>query len=222
VTLAIDRLTVLRGRRRILDGVSFEVRPGEIVAVVGPNGAGKTTLLEAIVGLMPSTGTIVHEGRAIGSFRERSAVFSFMPDEAALPEELRVGALVGDTERFGTGAFRSRSCAALSRGESKRVWLELTTALARPVAVLDEPFGAFDPLQLDEIVPAFRAAVKSAIVTVHQMAIAEAVADRMVILAAGRVVAAGTLAALREEAELPEGSLDAVFRALLMRSHAAA
>jgi ABC-type multidrug transport system ATPase subunit len=54
------------------------------------------------------------------------------------------------------------------------------------------------------------------------MAVAEAVADRIVILAAGRVVAAGTLASLREEAQLPEGSLDAVFRRLLLRKHAAA
>ncbi|MBX3234447.1 MAG: ABC transporter ATP-binding protein [Labilithrix sp.] len=222
MSLRIEGLTVARGGRAVVEEVTFDVPSSGIVAIVGPNGAGKTTLLEAIVGLLPSRGRVHHDGAELRSFRERAAVFSFMPDEARLPEEVRVATLLRDAGGFGVAGLRARRGSELSRGEAKRVWLALTAALRRPVAVLDEPFGAFDPLQLEDLLPAFRASVTGAIVTVHQLATAEAIADQIVILAGGRVVASGTMAELRTRAGLLDGSLDQVFRTLLgKRSDAA-
>src|SRR5262245_50866063 len=93
--LCVDGVSVEIGGSSVVDGASFAARPGEIVAIVGPNGAGKTTLLEAIVGLQRlARGSISFAGAPIRSFRERAAVFAYMPDEAALPEEAAVNTIL--------------------------------------------------------------------------------------------------------------------------------
>jgi ABC-type multidrug transport system ATPase subunit len=230
--LDVDSVTVHRGERRVLDRASFRVRRGQIVAVVGPNGAGKTTLLEAVLGLRSGTGRVIFDGETLDVFRARAAVFAYMPDESALPEEASVDTILRashreptrrerEARRFGITAFLDRGARELSRGEAKRVWLAATVLLERPVLVLDEPFGAFDPLQLDEVLPAVKDAIGSdgiALVTVHQMTIAERIADHIVILAEGRVVAEGTIAELRADSAVPaDASLEDVFRALLRK-----
>jgi ABC-type multidrug transport system ATPase subunit len=232
--LAIDALTVRLSGATIVDRASFTVRPGEIVAIVGPNGAGKTTLLEAVIGLRAGHGRVALDGKELPTFAARAGAFAFMPDEAALPEEVSIRTLIGaasrdperrarETRRFAIKALLDRGGRELSRGEAKRVWLALTTLLDRPVLVLDEPFGAFDPLQLDAVLPAVRDAIGArglALVTIHQMSIAERIADRIVMLAEGQVVAEGTLAELRRSAGLDGAPLEDVFRGLLRRRSA--
>src|SRR4029079_15536188 len=103
------------------------------------------------------------------------------------------------------------SCGVLSRGEKQRVALFLVLAVARPVVVLDEPFNAFDPLQLRDVFAAIELvadAGASLIATVHQLGDAEKVADRFLLLAGGQRVARGDLESLRAEAKLPAGSLE--------------
>jgi ABC-2 type transport system ATP-binding protein len=231
--LAIDALGVRVAGRTIVDRVSFEAARGEIVAIIGPNGAGKTTLLEAIVGVRPCEGRVVASGRALASFRDRAATFAFAPDDVAPPPEALVAALVDHARRhrprapevlarlsrdLGIDPLRGRSPGLLSRGERKRVALYLALAADRPVVVLDEPFGAFDPLQLRDVLPIVRSIADGGVtvlVSVHQLADAERIADRVLLLAAGRRVAFGTIDALRAQTSLPAGSLDAIFVALL-------
>ncbi len=225
--LEVRALGVTRSARRQLDRVSFAAADGEILAVVGPNGAGKTTLLEAIGGLLPHEGEVWVGGEVLRTFRQRARRFASMPDDAELPAEVSVRTLLASTGQGGAdapsalavGPLRDRSAGELSRGEAKRVWLALTLALGRSVLLLDEPFGAFDPIQLDDVVAAVRAhAAKGAtvIVSVHDLVTAEHVADRVLLLAEGRVVACGTLGELRARAGTDErASLDRVFRALL-------
>lgn len=229
--LEVDALTVDRGKTRVVDRASFRAQERKVVAIVGPNGAGKTTLLEAVLGLRPATGRVGWGGHALDSFRARAAAFAYMPDEAALAEEASVDTLLRaahrdperrqrEARRFGIEAFLHRGARELSRGEAKRVWLATTVLLERPILVLDEPFGAFDPLQLDDLLPAVKDAIGArgiALVTIHQMSIAERVADRIVMLASGRVLAQGTLDELRAEASARGASLENVFRALLRR-----
>jgi ABC-2 type transport system ATP-binding protein len=229
--LHVDELTIDRGGTRVVERASFRAEPGEVVAVVGPNGAGKTTLLEGVLGLRAARGRVVFDNATLDSFRARAAVFAYMPDEAALAEEASVDTILraahhdparreSEARRFGIEAFLRRGARELSRGEAKRVWLAATVLLDRPVLVLDEPFGAFDPLQLDDLLPAVKGALGErgiALVTIHQMSIAERVADRIVILAAGRVLAEGTLDELRAHAGVSAASLEDVFRALLRR-----
>jgi ABC-type multidrug transport system ATPase subunit len=217
--LEASAITVRAGKRTILDGVSFALRRGEVLAVIGPNGAGKTTLFEAVLGLVASeTKTLVFDGHRIASFRERARVFAYVPDDAILPEELAVRTVLGDARV--DSELLERSAGTLSRGEAKRVWLALALAAKRPVLVLDEPFGAFDPLQLDAVLESVRATARAGsavLVSIHQIATAEKIADRVLLLAAGKVVAEGTLAEVRGEHE----SLEAAFRARLSGDHAA-
>src|SRR5262249_13272222 len=186
--LVVDRVSVDRGGRPVLTEVSFTLAPGSIVAVVGPNGAGKSSLLEAILGLLPvSGGCVTFDGRMLRDLAARSAVFSYMPDEAEPPSEVRVGTLLAYAERFGRppahlaphlaerlGVSRlARERAGwLSRGEKRRVLLFAALCTARPVVVLDEPLATFDPLQMLDILPVLHersAAGTALLLSVHQM-----------------------------------------------------
>ncbi|MDB4935497.1 MAG: Heme transporter, ATPase component HmuV [Labilithrix sp.] len=228
--LALVDLAVRRGPRTVLERVTFHAGAGEIVAVLGPNGGGKTTLLEAMVGVLPRAhGRIFVGGRSLTTFRACATAFAYMPDEASLPDEVAIDTLLGPErspleESLGVTALRGARGSELSRGEAKRVWLVLTLAQERPVVVLDEPFGAFDPLQLDDVLDVVRRrarAGQTVVVTIHQMSTAERIADRVVLLANGSVAAAGALDVLHREYGSPTASADDVFRAVLARTHEA-
>ncbi|MBI5515300.1 MAG: ABC transporter ATP-binding protein [Deltaproteobacteria bacterium] len=227
-------LRLVRDGRRVLDGVDFEVFPGEVLAVIGPNGAGKTTLLECLVGLRrPDAGSVRHGGRALQALGDFARVFAFMPDDAPPPAEVSVATLLAHarrcgeappalaaelTDRLGLRPLVGARAGELSRGERRRVALFLALALERPVVVLDEPFGAFDPLQLLDILAVVRArasAGRAVVASVHQMTDAEKIADRVLLISAGRVVAFGTRAELGLRAGLPGAPLEETFLALL-------
>lgn len=231
--LEVRGLGVRIGRRSIVRDVSFEARAGEITAVIGPNGAGKTTLLEAIVGLRHlDAGSIRVSERPLSRFTDFARAFSFLPDAATLPPETTVRTLVDRSSslvsRDGTmralrdglkiESLLSHPVGRLSRGEHQRVALFCTLALERPIAVLDEPFSAFDPLQLREILATMRevaGAATAVVASIHQLGDAERVADRVLILAAGNAVAFGDLASLRAKVENASASLEEVFVSLL-------
>src|SRR5262245_37451307 len=93
--LAVTNLSVRRAGRTILDGASFTLEAGEIVAVIGANGAGKTTLLEAVVGASRTqSGRVIYAGKELIRLGARALVFSYMPDAAEPPAEVRVSALL--------------------------------------------------------------------------------------------------------------------------------
>lgn len=226
-SLAVRGLSVSRGGRRVLEDVGFDANPGEICVIVGPNGAGKTTLLEALIGLLHAdAGRVTLGAEPLSTFPRSARAFAYMPDEADLVAEATVRTILGSAgtrsdavSSLAVDTLLDRRGDALSRGEAKRVWLTLALALARPVLVLDEPFGAFDPLQLDGVLGAVkRRAAEGTIViaSVHQMTIAERIGDRILLLAGGRAVACGTLDDLRSRANVGSGaSLEETFRALL-------
>jgi ABC-2 type transport system ATP-binding protein len=224
--LAVRELGVVAGVRSILASISFSVAPGEVLVVLGPNGSGKTTLLEAIAGLRPgSSGVIEAGGSELRTFTDRCRCIAYMPDDEQLPDETTLGSALGLhhddplVTTFELQPLLGARATEVSRGETKRARLCATLALGRSVVLLDEPFAAFDPRQLRELLPRFRDALRSsaAIVTVHQMRTAELVADHLLLLADGRVVANGTLDELRRASGLPDATLDDVFLQLLDR-----
>jgi ABC-2 type transport system ATP-binding protein len=232
--LRVAGLTCRKAGREVLRGVSFDVRAGEIVAVIGPNGAGKTTLLGATVGIEPlAAGRVSVGDRVLRRLSDFAGTFSFMPDEIEPPAEVSVAALLDHAARHGRPPsglaeellgrlalhdLRSARGGQLSRGERRRLALFAALCTSRPVLVLDEPLGTFDPLQLVGVVEVLRRRARagaSILVSIHQMSDAEKVADRVLILNRGEVVAFGALDELRQRARLRDATLEQVFLALL-------
>lgn len=222
-SLEVVALAARAGGRAVLTDITFEVTVGEIVVIVGPNGAGKTTLLECIAGLRAASGSVRFAGRSLRSLAERARVMAYMPDALVLAPELSVARSLGIPAGAGLAAqleighLLAARGNELSRGEQKRCELCAVGELDRPVLLLDEPLAAFDPRQLRAILPVLRelARTRAVVVTVHQMRSAELIADRIVLLAGGRLIAIGTVAELRARTGLDAAPFDDVFLALL-------
>ncbi len=222
----------------MLRDVSFELFAGEVLVIIGPNGAGKTTLLEAVTGIGPvDSGSVFHcqpgRARKLDGLLDFAHVFSFLLDEAELPEEVsvrtllthaaktsRAPATLADSLRtaLDLDALLDARGRELSRGERRRVALFAALCTTRPVVVLDEPLGVFDPRQQRKIVQLLKDRARTGtalLLSVHQMTDAEKLADRILLLSEGRALACGTFDALRQQAGCPGASLEEVFLALL-------
>ena len=170
--LSFDRLSIRVGSRALLDGVSFEVAPGEFVALVGPNGAGKTTLLRGALGLVPATsGHVGVGGRRVEalSARERAAEIAWLPQQPLTPEPISVlDTVLAARYRFAetVAAARSSARAALARvdlrdfesalltelsgGERQRVAIAALLAQGAHFLLVDEPANHLDPARQAE------------------------------------------------------------------------
>jgi len=155
--LVVESISVRRAQRTIVERVSFTVEPAEIIVVIGANGAGKTSLLEAVVGATRvRSGNVLFDDRELVGLAGHASVFSYMPDAAEPPAEVRVSTLmrlaqlcgnVGDAqaralaENLRLAPLASARAGELSRGEKRRVSLFTALCTDRPVVVLDEPLG---------------------------------------------------------------------------------
>jgi osmoprotectant transport system ATP-binding protein len=209
--------------RRYGDGlavadVSFRVEPGELIALVGGSGSGKTTTLKMINRLVePDAGRVVVEGRdaasvephalrrSIGYVFQGVGLFPHMTvaENVAVPLGLlcwtrdralaRVAELLALVELDASHAVRFPS--ALSGGQQQRVGVARALAAAPRVMLLDEPFGALDPLTRDRLQRSFdglrRSLGLTAVFVTHDMAEALVLADRIGVMRAGRLVQLG-------------------------------
>ncbi len=208
--IACDGLVVRYGERTAVDGLSLAVRPGEVVALLGPNGAGKTSTVETfegyrrpaagrvrVLGLDPIADHAQLVGR-VGVMLQRGGVYPMLNPRQLLrlfaryytrpanPEDLL--ALVA-LEQVARTPWRH-----LSGGEQQRLSLALAL-VGRPEAVfLDEPTAGVDPegrLVVRRVVEGLRDEGACVLLTTHELAEAEHMADRVVIVNRGRAVAAG-------------------------------
>lgn len=224
-------LTKRFGAFQALDGIDVDVRPAEIVGIIGPNGAGKTTLLESLAGLLPvDAGAILWQGEALPVSRRKGALL-YMPDGGRPFGEQTGRALLALfcglygmdcgsaktlVEALNLGAVLDKRAENLSKGTLKRLLLALALLTPQPVLLLDEPFDGLDPHQVRAATALLRATRdrgRSLILSIHQLADAERVCDRLLLLCAGRAVGFGTLAELRGRAGV-SGGLEEVFFAL--------
>ena len=232
--LELRDIAVLRAGRRVLSEVSFAVAAGERWAIIGPNGAGKTTLLEVVVGQQPpSTGTVLGRGVPLSGLAARSRTMAWVAADSQPTPEARVELLLREAARHGRaddarraelvrrlalGRLLRARAGELSRGEQRRLALAEALLLGRPLVVLDEPLGAFDPLQLREVIAVLRdeaARGVGLLVSVHQLGDAEKLADHVLLLHEGKVLASGERSEIAARAGRPGGSLEEVFLALL-------
>jgi iron complex transport system ATP-binding protein len=217
---AID-VAVQRGRSNVLQGVSLQAAPGEIVALLGPNGAGKTTLLRALAGLAPYSGRIEIEGDELRTLppRTRARRVTLLPQRSLLDAPLPVASVVAhgryahapglrrmsDSDRAAIDAaleataltaIADRPFTALSYGEQRRVLLARALATGASVLLLDEPAAALDvahALELFAMLERLAAQGHAIVAAVHQLDDARRYAHRGLLLAQGHAVAEGPI-----------------------------
>lgn len=208
--LSVTGLSKSYGDVRALVDANIEVRAGEIACLVGPNGSGKTTLIECIEGLRtPDAGTISLFGDHAGSRRDRAALIGVQLQEEGLPSRIRVGeavrlfaAIYGVSavqddliDQLGLRELVRRPFQTLSGGQKRRTALALAFINEPRLAILDEPTAGLDPEGQDEIVSIVKeraAGGAGLLVTTHDMQVAADISDRVVVIRAGRTLAAGT------------------------------
>jgi phospholipid/cholesterol/gamma-HCH transport system ATP-binding protein len=220
--ISLRNLRVSYGEREILHGITFDVVPGETLVILGGSGSGKSTLLRTLVGLeKPSAGEILIKGqdlakasaaeldgirRKIGMSFQGGALFGSMTvgENVALP--LREHTRLEDStieiilrlklEQVGLEGFEYYEPSQLSGGMKKRAALARALAMDPEILFFDEPSAGLDPIiaaGIDELILHLKRAFRMTIIVVtHELASAFLIADRMLLIDRGNVVAIGT------------------------------
>jgi ABC-type sulfate/molybdate transport systems ATPase subunit len=203
VLLQAQDLSVDRGRRTVVHGVDLALRAGELTALLGPNGTGKSTLLDALAGAVsPSTGTVRADGRVAlalqsADLAQRSVQANLVAALAwwGVPRPQRAQRAREALDALGAGGLAGRRATQLSGGERRRVHLARALAVRPDVLLLDEPFAGLDEearqALLHDASSALRDPARATLVVVHDRAEAWALADRLLVMLDGRIVADG-------------------------------
>jgi len=220
--LRAQGLSVTLGGRRVLQDVTLEAQPGEVLALLGPNGAGKSTLLKVLAGLLPYEGRVEIADTDLASLapRTRAKRISYVPQRSLLRSALSVEEVVAlgryvHGGRFGgtssndqdaidraletthAEALRDRIFTQLSVGEQQRVLLARALASDAPILLLDEPTAALDVgegLAVLRLIRQLTARKHTLIVVLHDLADARSTTDRALLLKEGVVVEQGKTA----------------------------
>jgi ABC-type multidrug transport system ATPase subunit len=232
VLLQVAGITKWYGEQRALADVSFDLRRGEILGLIGPNGSGKTTLLEAVAGLLPvNAGGVLWQRSSLPQHRRSEVVF-YLPDGVRPWDDQHIIRVL----EFFASAFGRRAAeldeviravgleqvlgkhvSGLSKGYARRLMLALALLTPHPVLLMDEPFDGFDIRQTREIMDLMRRVAmhgRTFALAIHQLADAERVCDRFVLLANGCVCGIGSLDDLRSDIDQATARLEDVFLAL--------
>jgi iron complex transport system ATP-binding protein len=215
--LIASGLCVTRGARRIVDDASLTLNAGELTVLAGPNGAGKTTLARAMAGLIAADGTVAFDGADLHALtpRARARAMAYLPQGHEFHWPMRVDGIVAlgrepHADPFGrpsatdrsavaramdataVTAFADRPIATLSGGERARVAIARALATEAAVLIADEPTAALDQrhqLIVMELLRRTAHAGAAVLAIIHDLALAMRFADRVVVMADGRIVA---------------------------------
>jgi len=236
--VAFDQVTKSYGEVRAVDGLALTLRPGETVALLGPNGAGKSTTLDLLLGLkQPDSGTVRvlghsprdaivggHVGAMLqsGGLMDEVTVRELVTLACALhPRPFPVGEVLS---RAGITQFADRKVNKLSGGQEQRVRFALATAGDSALIVLDEPTTGMDVTARQSFWATMREQAdqgRTVLFATHYLEEADAIADRVLVLHRGRLLADGTAAEIKAKAGARRISFDleavaeeAVLRAL--------
>ncbi|MBT8460618.1 MAG: ABC transporter ATP-binding protein [Boseongicola sp.] len=213
--LSLDRLTVLRGSCPVVDAVSLEIGPGEVVGLIGPNGAGKTTMMRGALGLLEVSG---RSSLTALPLRERAKAAAWLPQarEIAWPVNVEVLVSLGRSpylaggrklsdvdhaavaralELMGLSDFAGRDATALSGGEQARVLIARVLAQESPLIIADEPVAGLDPAHQFSLMRVFSTLAtqgKSVLVSMHDLGLAAQHCTRLVMIHRGKLMADGS------------------------------
>jgi ABC-2 type transport system ATP-binding protein len=233
--IVVDNLVKQYGGFTAVNGVSLEVRPGEIHGFLGPNGAGKTTTLRIIAGLLkPTSGRVLVNGHDVAVEPERAkASLGYIPDRPFIYEKLTAGEFLrfhaglygldgdGVTERvhemlnlFELRRWEDELVETFSHGMKQRLVM-CAAFLHRPHAVaVDEPMVGLDPRGARLIKDVFRRMSERGVailMSTHTLEVAQEMCHRLSIILKGKIIAQGTVDEVRQLAGGADDHLTAVF-----------
>lgn len=217
-SLELSEVTKSFNSTKVVNGISFNVNPGEIFGLIGPNGAGKTTAIRMIMDILkPDTGQIKVFGDSLNANTKDS--IGYLPEERGLYKKLSVlqslhyiASLKGVEskraysranellERVGMLAHREKKIEELSRGMGQLVQFLITIIHEPRLIILDEPFANLDPVNtelLREIICELRGQGKAIILSTHRMNEVEELCDRIFMINEGRGVLYGKLTEIK-------------------------
>jgi lipopolysaccharide export system ATP-binding protein len=216
--LKVRGLVKSYGRRRVVDGVDFEVEPGEIVGLLGPNGAGKTTTFRMACGMIdPDAGHVTLGGKDVTNWpmyrRAKDGGMGYLAQESSVFRKLSVQKnLLGVMEmlgmnrklrhrraeqlmeQFGISKLRRSRAMSLSGGERRRLEIARSLVSDPQIILLDEPFTGIDPVTIDSIQTIIRDLRDRGIailITDHQVRETLEITDRSYVIRSGQVLCHG-------------------------------
>ena len=217
--LEIRKLSAGYPDRQILKDFSASIPSGSLTAVLGPNGCGKSTLLKAVTGILPAEGDIFFRETRLTAMSpaERAKQMAFLPQSRPLPRipveklvlhgrfphlgyprryrEQDRAAAEQAMERLGIGGLRHREMQDLSGGERQKVYLAMLLAQDTPILLMDEPTTYLDIAHKFEMLDLSRQLAregKTVVAVLHDLDLAMAWADRILLMEAGRAVFCGS------------------------------
>ncbi len=237
-TLRVEHLKKSYRRRCVVNDVSIEVHPGEIVGLLGPNGAGKTTTFYMVVGLEePDEGKVWlgdHEITRMALYKRARMGISYLPQEASVFRKLTVeqnilailetlvmtsaerhDRLEELIEEFHLSHVRKNKGYALSGGERRRTEIARLLAIEPRFILLDEPFAGIDPIAIDDIqqiINRLQARGIGILITDHNVREALEITDRAYIISEGQLFRSGSPSELTEDPEVRRVYLGEKFR----------
>lgn len=218
--LELDGIYRSFGDRLVLDDVGFAVRPGRLTGFVGGNGAGKTTTMRIVLGVLSAdAGTVTMDGRPLGPDQRRT--FGYMPEERGLYPKMKVvdqlvylsrlrgidkqearGRALHLLDRLGLSERAEDPVEKLSLGNQQRAQIAAALVHEPSLLVLDEPFSGLDPMAIEVVLDVLAEQAERGapvLFSSHQLDLVERLCDDLVIIADGRIRAAGPRELLREE-----------------------
>lgn len=218
MTIKVDNLTWKIGKKTILDGISFDAKPGKMLGLLGPNGSGKTSLLRLIAGLrQPNSGHVFLDNKNIGGIGRRNIAqrVAFVEQHASTNANLKVidvvklgrfphrsmfsgwthadeAAVEEAIERTGMKAKRYERWQSLSGGEKQRAHIARALAQNPKEIILDEPTNHLDIQHQMGLLRLICGLPMTSIIALHDLNHASMFCDELIILQSGKIVAAGT------------------------------
>jgi len=234
---ARDLVKQFRGRK-VVDGVSINIRPGEIVGLLGPNGAGKTTAFHLILGqIPPNEGKVLLDGkeithlpmylrarRGIGYLPQEASIFRRMTVEENLLAILEIHCATSELahersrellDEFGLARVAQSPGYALSGGERRRAEIARALASEPRYILLDEPFAGIDPIavsELQQVVTRLQEKGIGVLITDHNVRETLQITTRAYIISQGQIFQHGTPAELASDADVRRVYLGETFR----------
>jgi ABC-2 type transport system ATP-binding protein len=226
--LEVVSLEKAYGAVKAVQGLNFQVAPGEVLGLVGPNGAGKTSTLRCLAGILPpSSGRIAVAGHdvAVEPVLAKRAL-AFLPDEPRLFEYLTVWEHLNFVARlYNVEGWEEKGRALLAEmelvGKERALPGELSRGMKQKLSIacgflhdprlilLDEPLTGLDPIGIRRMKASLRQRAEQGaalVLSSHLLPLVEELCHRLLVIAGGRVVALGTLADIRSHLSGPEGA----------------